>query len=89
MDGIVRGSARDHLEAGITAEKFLVVLIFIIRGDVVETLSNHGDEAMSGEFGVALILHGIDDLVVAYVFSLEPLGNIFKISRAHSISQAL
>jgi hypothetical protein len=63
MDGIIGGSARDHLEDGITAEKFAVVLIFIISDDAVDTLSNHGDEAMFGEFGVALISQGNGDLL--------------------------
>ena len=63
MDGIIGGSARDHLEDGITAEKFAVVLIFIISDDAVDTLSNNGDEAMFGEFGVALISQGNGDLL--------------------------
>lgn len=44
MDRIVGGSARDHLEDGITAEKSVVVLIFIISDDTVDALSNHGDK---------------------------------------------
>ncbi len=38
-------------------------MIVIISNDAVDTLSNHGYEPVSSEFGFALILEGIGDLL--------------------------